>query len=468
MNKTCADCDLYLLSRKISDAYSAICLFHVVLQTLICIAGTVGNSLVLVVSLSNKPKQKKNADLTAIVVLAFVDLFVCMFLVPYEIHKANNYYTQLSSITCKTFEWIQASSLAMSCFVLLVVAVERCKCICSGQPQEFGYSKKLRYILLAVVTISAIVTCPTLVFKGIQTRPVDVYLLHRLGIYGYNESSFLVNISTVTACEYLDAYYNTWTLQVYGIIFIAIFIALIIITTICYGKIYFVLNGKPNVSRRKIIKVEPMKSKTTDDQKNKMAETLVQTRNACTTQTQRQEEKMAETLAQTQSASTKQTQRRQLHSESSIGDTEEVDLFYSSETKTDDTKISISFKKKTRDDRINGTNQVTGDPSYQFKSPNRRRQIFIAKILCLITGFFIVSWLPFWVINMCYLYIPDLDSRLNKVEVAVIHTLYHLYFLNNAINPVLYAIYSAQFRRHCKNIFQSFWLRVKRVFCSTK
>ncbi|XP_055958316.1 uncharacterized protein LOC130013589 [Patella vulgata] len=42
---------------------------------------TVGNSLVLTVSLSSKTKQKKNADLTAIIVLAFVDLFVFLFLI---------------------------------------------------------------------------------------------------------------------------------------------------------------------------------------------------------------------------------------------------------------------------------------------------------------------------------------------------------------------------------------------------
>lgn len=77
------------------------------------------------------------------------------------------------------------------------------------------------------------------------------------------------------------------------------------------------------------------------------------------------------------------------------------------------------------------------------------RQIRVAKILLMVTGGFLLCFLPFWGLTLAYMASPHLDWHLNPVQSMFISMLYQSYFINNALNPVLFAIYSPEFRKEC-------------------
>ena len=99
--------------------------------------------------------------------------------------------------------------------------------------------------------------------------------------------------------------------------------------------------------------------------------------------------------------------------------------------------------------------QVPRDPhSLRFS-----RQIRVAKILLMVTGGFLLCFLPFWALTLAYMVCPHLDWRLDPVLNVFVSILYQSYFINNALNPVLFALYSPEFRKECAVLLKNVWKR---------
>ncbi|KAL8601274.1 hypothetical protein ACOMHN_003218 [Nucella lapillus] len=89
------------------------------------------------------------------------------------------------------------------------------------------------------------------------------------------------------------------------------------------------------------------------------------------------------------------------------------------------------------------------------------RQIRVAKLLLVVTGTFLMSFVPFWALTVVYMVKPHLDWQLSLHHRMFMSVLYQSYFINNAANPVLFALYSPEFRSECRLLLKN----LKQKFC---
>lgn len=94
-----------------------------------------------------------------------------------------------------------------------------------------------------------------------------------------------------------------------------------------------------------------------------------------------------------------------------------------------------------------------GKRNLKAQAKHFRMETKAAKTLAIIVGGFIVCWLPFFTVYLLGAFCPTCTSKL------VFSILFYLGYCNSAINPVLYALFSKDFR----NAFQQI---ITKVCCS--
>lgn len=78
-----------------------------------------------------------------------------------------------------------------------------------------------------------------------------------------------------------------------------------------------------------------------------------------------------------------------------------------------------------------------------------------AKILSLVTAVFILSWLPFFVIRINNVMVGEEQNDTKSHFENVSQSFFcHLFYINNAINPLIYAILHKHFRHACLKMFK--------------
>ena len=59
---------------------------------------------------------------------------------------------------------------------------------------------------------------------------------------------------------------------------------------------------------------------------------------------------------------------------------------------------------------------------------------------------FLISWLPYWVINIMEIVYPP-SSRLRLVESGIVNIFYSIFYVSNVIKPIVYVTQSQLFRK---------------------
>ena len=98
-----------------------------VFLTLISVIGIIGNLIVAFVYWKKKDKQTSTF---LILVLAFSDFTVCSIFVPLTIYMENVLYETSSLLLCKSFFFIQTTTVPFSSLLMTAIAFDRYFCIC--------------------------------------------------------------------------------------------------------------------------------------------------------------------------------------------------------------------------------------------------------------------------------------------------------------------------------------------------
>ncbi|KAK7508667.1 hypothetical protein BaRGS_00000233 [Batillaria attramentaria] len=101
--------------------------------------------------------------------------------------------------------------------------------------------------------------------------------------------------------------------------------------------------------------------------------------------------------------------------------------------------------------KINGRNFNSMPETHTLRFT---KQIRVAKLLLMVTGVFLLSYLPFWVVTFLFMVWPHLDWDQGPVGTVFLSMMYQSYFINNAANPILYAIYSPEFRKESAHLLR--------------
>ena len=164
-NLELTDLDKRDILRQYNDREVANLLPVLVTVGIFMVVGIVGNVLVVYVYWR---KMRDSAKRTFILALAWLDLSVCVVVIPCEIYDLSNQVMFSHDELCKGMRFLEYSTVLSAGFVLISVSFERYYFLCKAF-KEFS-SKKAKCVCLACVMCAMIVSSPAAVFAGSKTR----------------------------------------------------------------------------------------------------------------------------------------------------------------------------------------------------------------------------------------------------------------------------------------------------------
>lgn len=132
-----------------------------------------------------------------------------------------------------------------------------------------------------------------------------------------------------------------------------------------------------------------------------------------------------------------------------------------------DVSISIAFTQHTHSGQVRFENMDNTELSdvndlhqeavrQLAKVPKRKSAVKVTRtttIFVAITIVFIISFLPFLVVMTLLSTISDIEKEISKPLEVFMEFCLKTYFLNNAINPLIYSVLSIRFRQDVKRLF---------------
>ena len=107
------------------------------------------------------------------------------------------------------------------------------------------------------------------------------------------------------------------------------------------------------------------------------------------------------------------------------------------------------------------SNRLLSNSNQQSSKSKKKGVIKGVKMLSLVTVVFFVSWLPFLVFKVLMTSNPDVRTDNMIAGNVLANLLNHLFYLNNAVNPLIYTFINSNFREECKTLFR----KVKSKLC---
>lgn len=385
------------------------------------IVGAIGNGIVLLVYSCRK--QKTTAIIFAMF-LACIDIFSCLVIHPYVIYKLFNNYDQTWSIACKIFEFFVHFNLSLSGLALLLIAIDRFLAIC--RPIKFLLFRQ--HVVKALVTITivaAVISVPLFEFYG--ASPLEIHVIN----------------STVTGykCHYRKKYLNSTSLMAFGTFIMSGFIVEIIAMAVLYKHVAV-------TAYRSSRAVCPLSN----------AYSLAGINHPTTSNSK----------AQTTSGTMHDTELPTLSpSEGPLRDAlncEEVQC-NTKNTSFDTGRAGISAMCLTKSivhtDCVTSRTHIpthTHAQSYgTIRSATANRhfesRLKASKMLFSVTVVFFLSWMPFFIMRLCVTLDPDYWNDQSDSRLVIESLLNHVYYLNNAANPIIYTIINKNFRHDCRIVF---------------
>ena len=148
-----------------------------ILVILLLLVGLPGNLSGFIVYMT---KMKRNAASYFIMALTLSDLINCMFSLPVEIAMIANFWTFDFAPLCKLSRFLTACMNNATSFVLVAIAVERFRSICTPLKPKFTV-KLSKVICLAVYTLAIISAVPMIWGYGTYTYEVKI---ENITVYG--------------------------------------------------------------------------------------------------------------------------------------------------------------------------------------------------------------------------------------------------------------------------------------------
>ena len=368
--------------------------------------GFCGNILILYVFLF---KYHKCNFKYFVLCLAFVDLTSTLTTMPGEMITQTFWYVYPFPIVCKVKSFFNVFTVCGSAFTLLVIAIDRFRKVC--RPFQWQIKPKTAFILCFVqLTLAFIVAFPVAIFWGTQTN-TEFYK-------GYN--------ITVTCCEKDERYRFTDYPLVYTIITETITSSVMIVMFVLY---VFVC--------RKLLR-----SKTAYGAAARPASKF-----------HNKPEAEATLSGGVTSDDDYPTQSSgEVMQDISYSDPENVrECKFENNKKTLFMSLSMgALQKKVLTNGVN-TNAKPKKKNKERKHARRiRRKTWIMFILTAVFIFTTVLYL-----TLLNLIANDILLTLSDAAKAIYFFFFRLYFINHAINPVLYGILDPHFRRVLKNLCKS-------------
>ncbi|KAL3858416.1 hypothetical protein ACJMK2_013130 [Sinanodonta woodiana] len=351
------------------------------------IVGIPGNVIVIYIYLR---KYQPSTHRTFIVCLAILDLASCCLSMPFFITVLRYPIEFFSNdVVCKIFHFLTYCLIIGSGFVLVTIAAERHRKICTPHGKQLS-EKMSKYVCIIDLLLAGLLSWPGAVLYG-----NNKYIVGRRGPEGIQ-------------CTVSDDFAGTKYPSYFSFVLLFLFIISIIPIFIMYtliGKQLWKMNKR---SYRK-------------NQATAISEV------PCSTVTYN--------AAATQSSEDKDTNLKK----NSIS-------ILSSECKGDNEIISDDTQQ------YNNTKN-TKDGKGNKKNRERNKTIAFTRIFFIITVVLIISFCPHWGLRFADFINKDFLANLSFAEIVAYQTFRWSFFINSIANPIIYGLYDRTFKHEVHIMF---------------
>ena len=373
--------------------------------------GIVGNTLVLYIYYQKSPK---NTAIQFILCLGTIDLFVCLVVIPMSFAEIYFQVTFFSHSACLAYEYMRHVSIVTSYIVLDCVAVDRYLVIC--KPMSFLlHTNRAKYMICLSILSGCLIEIPVLFMYGVTLYTLPDGLVGCVCDWEVRDSS------------------RELVLQVFLML---VQLSLAIDVSVLYIQVYYTVRQREKTRQR-------------------MSQQLATFTRAAGDRGEQQHVCNCSQVDQPSNNASRQAPRgnngvgsAESHN-SGPGDSAEVEnpvgrRRYHGEPP------ERTARHVTRDTRVHPEGRsVTMDKSTAMRLQSlrtRRNRYKTVKMLVLVTVVYYIAWLPYWHLMFYTYFNPDFYKGKADWELNLLLVLRHLYFVNNAVNPIIYTATSKQFR----------------------
>eukprot|EP00058_Branchiostoma_floridae_P014657 XP_002600145.1 hypothetical protein BRAFLDRAFT_66653 [Branchiostoma floridae] len=362
----------------------------IVLLLLVCIIGTIGNLLVIIVNIR---RRKKSSATVFILALAALDFFICAVTIPMRVF-AYFRYTFSAPGWCEMVPYLTEVSLVSSLLLLVAIAEDRLRAV--RRPTDFfmAGNKRAVRVSVAVLICGLLMSAPYLL-----TAHEGTFVLRGLNC-------------TITTCVGVS---HTWSLVSFVLVAIPFFstgFIIVVIYAMVYKHVY-------------------------DSRAAAMA--------------------MGQVHGPLQMGGRLQPQNTESLGQETGGGS---GAFPEPVTARSAQRVVLQ-QQNTANPRQETGGGSGGYPGSVTPRPAQRVVLLhhfrLAKMLLLVTAVFLVTWLPQVVILSVHVMAASTSKTHHRpmtyVEMVVADFFQHLYYLNSALNPIIYTIAYKSFRQRLLALF---------------
>lgn len=357
----------------------------IVVFMIILVLGGIPGNLI-VIAVYRKHKKKTNAVLF-ILCLAYVDLMTVCLVHPYIIFKLFNSSDQNWEMLCKICEFGIHASLCVSVGILLTVSIDRYIAIC--WPLKYIYYQAFSpYVMIGCCVFGILLSSPIIVF--------------------YGKHEVIVNVAGLSLQAYVCDINNVYQHSSSHNMFSSFMFFMFILVCSCLVIFYSCVARKAYIARRV----------------NPVSQTSLKTVQSGPTNIN-----INVFTVTTSEADMRTCDLRKMH------------RLVSTQIEHDSSPTAVS----RLDQKIQKKEQELLAAKKIFP-----KKLKAAKILSLVTLVFILSWLPFWMMRITLIGTDhEQEATKSYYQNVFKNFLSHLIYLNNAVNPLIYAIVHNTFRQDC-------------------
>ncbi|XP_053402237.1 growth hormone secretagogue receptor type 1-like [Mercenaria mercenaria] len=358
------------------------------------IIGVIGNACVLVIFYF---RFSESTHRTFILVLAFYDFFACVVGAPWAVAESFFAYSYMDEISCKIFRFILYYTCIASSLTLVLIAFERYRKICTPLKKQFTVPMAKRALFIVTIVISSLSASPAFVFYGNASKDTGVE-----GITG-------------TRCFITDFYEHEvpgWPMAFNVYLLILAFVSTLCMT-VCYAMIARQVSkmGKANISKR---------MKAAEKSNGEMNSVCVD-----------------------DDSETTQFKAKRVVSE--------VISVKSTASEMDNSK-SLG-KTKPKGTLKNRTSVWANKVMRKLSTSSGKKTVRITKMLTLVTIAFVISYLPHLSLMIWSMVITKDDKHTLPTDNEY-KILFYSFFINNLVNPFIYASMDLKFRGELAKLFK--------------
>ena len=415
---------------ELSSRYASAMLPITIILGLFAVVGVIGNIAVLVVFTLGRAYRHNNFR-TFVICLGIIDLLTSAFLIPAEMAKQRSYFSFGSIVMCKTKCLFNVWAACAAALSLLIVCVDRYRKVCQPFKRQITPVLATRMCVFLSFFLSVVLSIPGAVMCGIkETNMTNVYETN----------------TTVYICATEERFEKHILRYIYKYTFIILLMGMSIscvVMYICIGCQIRKHWGSTPVSFRK----DSGKDLNSDYSSDTFGNVKIGDK---TGQLKRTESNVSQSTNVSNVSPSPIVKHAIENSRPALVKQGSVEVDHEKAKKKLIKQISTaSFSS------VGGGRRKSDDASARRRTFSRqpssfgiRRFPYKTLIWFILTLVFIITYLLYLVLS---LKVPQL-IEMGPKSFSTFVGFYRLYFINNIINPIVYALLDKKFRDACKNI----------------